>query len=369
MTGLDGPSAAALFRPGFPQPSDAVADEDDEEHDDDDDATSTIQEVEEDDENSDAAATITSPPAIPIPRGQANPDDPSLLKEHFSDTDQALSSYNTAFTERPQRSSGESQASTGTKDPQLKRRKTSNTSFVTASDGSNRGLESLEPSATAGNTEPYDRLEAEEPQGESLRARDSTEPETPQALSPSINTTGQNGSATSLLRSQHMQPRDDITNVTGSSSQPVNENPQGNNPQVASGEATLTAKNEAPHGLVRFNIPDPQPLKQELQMRAKFAQHARKRIPRRFTRGKLKDGEIVKVEKMLVRMDICSGQEQPSEEYDEKDSLRVETRVTEKWREFMVVCRESHEDDAVLCLQMYKTRVCGVNKPYVDTTY
>jgi len=110
-------------------------------------------------------------------------------------------------------------------------------------------------------------------------------------------------------------------------------------------------------GLVRFNIPENPVLKQEMQVRAKMAQGTRKRLSRRFTRGKLKDGEIVKVEKMLVRLDITTGSEQPNDDYDEKDSQRVETRITEKWREFMVVCRESHEDDAVLCLQMYKTRV------------
>lgn len=125
----------------------------------------------------------------------------------------------------------------------------------------------------------------------------------------------------------------------------------------------LSQPETRPSGLVRFNIPDKPMMKQEMQMRAKMTQGIRKhRLPRKFTRGKLKDGEIVKVEKMLVRLDITTGSTQPSEDYNEKDSQRVETRTTNKWREFMVVCRESHEDEAVLCLQMYKTRVsCHVS--------
>lgn len=106
-------------------------------------------------------------------------------------------------------------------------------------------------------------------------------------------------------------------------------------------------------------MPDVSVRKRELQLRARVSQIGRRRITRAFLRNNLKDGEIVKMEKMLVRMDIATGPEQPSADYDEKDSQRVETRVVEKWSEFMVVCRESHEDeeDASLALQMYKTRV------------
>ncbi|GAB7354664.1 hypothetical protein MBLNU459_g5091t1 [Dothideomycetes sp. NU459] len=374
ITGLDGPSAAALFRPSFPQPDDAEdaddadnsneearADVDGEEEgaEEDDGDADTIQELEAEDEDSDAAATITSPPALSIPRGQSNPDDPSLIRENFSDVDQALSSYNTAFsTNNGLRSPNESHASGDTSTPQLKRRKTSTTSFVTASDGSNRGLQELESSPALDDGDPGAGPEIEQSNMQPVQAHDSTAAaNTPQAMSPSLNTTGANSSNTSLLRSQHVQQRSDIINVVSSSAHAVDQVPQDGEHQPPSGQGVIATKNEAPHGLVRFNIPDPQPLKQELQVRAKLAQHARKRIPRRFTRGKLRDGEIVKVEKMLVRLDVCSGSEQPSEEYDEKDSLRVETRTVEKWREFMVVCRESHEDDALLCLQMYKTRV------------
>jgi len=127
--------------------------------------------------------------------------------------------------------------------------------------------------------------------------------------------------------------------------------------QTESGELDSPVQRPRPAGIVRFAETQVQPLKTELQMRAKLVRHAQNRISRRFTRGRLKDGEIVKMEKMLVRLDVTSGSEQPSDEYDEKDSQRVDTRTIEKWREFMVVCRESHEDDAVLCLQMYKTRV------------
>jgi hypothetical protein len=73
-------------------------------------------------------------------------------------------------------------------------------------------------------------------------------------------------------------------------------------------------------------------------------------------RNTLQEGAIIKMEKMLVRVDFT--QMQLESTYDENDSLKTETRSLEKWREFMVVIRKSnnkeHEDFRV---QMYKSRV------------
>ena len=75
-----------------------------------------------------------------------------------------------------------------------------------------------------------------------------------------------------------------------------------------------------------------------------------------FRRNTLQEGAIIKMEKMLVRVDFT--QMQLESTYDENDSLKTETRSLEKWREFMVVVRKSnnkeHEDFRV---QMYKSRV------------
>lgn len=69
-------------------------------------------------------------------------------------------------------------------------------------------------------------------------------------------------------------------------------------------------------------------------------------------RSKLKPGELMKMEKMLVRIDTT--QQSIVEDFDEKVSQGVETRTLDKWREFMVVCRK-HAQGAVL--QLYQTRV------------
>ncbi|ETN43701.1 uncharacterized protein HMPREF1541_02860 [Cyphellophora europaea CBS 101466] len=79
-------------------------------------------------------------------------------------------------------------------------------------------------------------------------------------------------------------------------------------------------------------------------------------LNKKFRRNTMQEGMIVKMERMLVRMDF-SGQQVP-DEYDENESLKIDTRVIEKWREFMVVVRKSKKQDADdFRLQIYKTRV------------
>ena len=75
-----------------------------------------------------------------------------------------------------------------------------------------------------------------------------------------------------------------------------------------------------------------------------------------FRRNTLREGTIVKMEKMLVKVDLTS---QPvPDEFDENESQRIETKPIEKWREFTVVARKSRKQDADdFRLQIYKTRV------------
>lgn len=73
-------------------------------------------------------------------------------------------------------------------------------------------------------------------------------------------------------------------------------------------------------------------------------------------RNTLREGTIIKMERMLVRVDITM--QQISNDFDENESLKTETRPWEKWREFMVVARKSKTNDADdFRLQAYKTRV------------
>ena len=86
----------------------------------------------------------------------------------------------------------------------------------------------------------------------------------------------------------------------------------------------------------------------QLKVRNSLARSSQRR---RFSQS----GEVVKVEKMLVRVDTTA-KELPKD-YDENYSEQFETRVVEKWREYMVACRESDDDTDSMVLQMYKSRV------------
>lgn len=69
------------------------------------------------------------------------------------------------------------------------------------------------------------------------------------------------------------------------------------------------------------------------------------------------EGRIIKMERMLVRIDITKQQKLP-EDFDENSGEGVITQTLEKWREFMVVCRQaSKAEGSDFVLQIYKTRV------------
>ena len=122
-------------------------------------------------------------------------------------------------------------------------------------------------------------------------------------------------------------------------------------PQNAGGAGQQLSRAAIP-GLIRFNIPEE--AHNQLDAKLKSNRADRRRLWR-HRHGQGHPGEIVKVEKMLVRMD--STMQDLEADYDENGSLKVETRVIEKWREYVVVCRESTDEKADYSLQLYKTRV------------
>ncbi|KAI5358277.1 putative sporulation-specific protein [Septoria linicola] len=95
----------------------------------------------------------------------------------------------------------------------------------------------------------------------------------------------------------------------------------------------------------------------KLQLRARASRLAARG---NFRHRKIKHGEMMKVDKMLVRIDIT--QQSLREDYDEKVSQSVVTKSMDKWREFMVVCRSNEEEDAQAVLQFYQTRVINVSE-------
>ena len=137
--------------------------------------------------------------------------------------------------------------------------------------------------------------------------------------------------------------------------------PQGQQPQdeipgkgVQKEDAPVDAPKSKARGLVRFSLANK--LDHEYDRTVdKVGQSARRRTWERLRPSQHHSGEIVKMEKMLVRVDSTM-QELPPD-FDENDSLKIEARPVEKWREFVVVCRESTNQDAEFSIQMYKTRV------------
>lgn len=107
--------------------------------------------------------------------------------------------------------------------------------------------------------------------------------------------------------------------------------------------------------LVKFDVPEDSIKRAELHLKAKSAQMTVQRASAHLRRPKLRDGLVVKMERMLVRVDEA-GKGVP-DDFDENGNQKIESRVKEKWREYMVVCRQCVSDDADFVLQMYKTRV------------
>lgn len=117
---------------------------------------------------------------------------------------------------------------------------------------------------------------------------------------------------------------------------------------------SLSRRKSNLRNLVKFDIPEDSK-RASIHFRAKQAQMTVQRASTKLKRRKIKDGLVVKMERMLVRVDAASGE--VPDEFDENANQKVDSRVKDKWREYMVVCRHSSSDDAEFVLQMYKTRV------------
>lgn len=113
-------------------------------------------------------------------------------------------------------------------------------------------------------------------------------------------------------------------------------------------------------GLVKFNLPEPvertiTETKATLISRHSFLKQRRHVL--------LDPGEVVKVEKMLVRVDLTK--HKLPDDFDENKSQESETEPLTKWREYVVVCRKAidgDDDNVDFNIQMYKTRVISAKE-------
>lgn len=120
------------------------------------------------------------------------------------------------------------------------------------------------------------------------------------------------------------------------------------------GESLLPRHRKSGH--VNFDFPEDS---RRAELKSRVGNHLDfKRPLRRVLRRRNEmEGRIIKMERMLVRLDITKQQKLP-EDFDENSGEGVITQTLEKWREFMVVCRQaSKAEGSDFVLQIYKTRV------------
>ncbi|KAF2676916.1 hypothetical protein K458DRAFT_320905 [Lentithecium fluviatile CBS 122367] len=347
LTGLDGPSASALFQHSFPQPEELEAEE------------------EPDPQNGQAGRTPTGtgdPPALEVPRASGQKEDvvsPNEDEEFLdaeSEPDEELHVY--THEEAPETDF----------DPRttLKSRRSSGKSFVTASSHRTADNEA-DDEAKAATLE-----EQEQPSGSHVRtgqAEEGSKALGKRPVSTLESTTGEHASTvgnpsvdavstTSLLRNadKDKAPLDAgpklpskgiLARVTGRSEPGLSESSN----HV---ETTLSRRKSNLRNLVKFDIPEDSK-RASIHLRAKQAQMTVQRASTKLKRRKIKDGVVVKMERMLVRVDEA-GREVP-DDFDENTSQKIDSRVKDKWREYMIVCRHSSSEDAEFVLQIYKTRV------------
>lgn len=333
MTGLDGPSSTTNFIRSFPQPKDA-----DDENEEGDEAEAEAEDENEAgdqgngglvernlsavDEGTSDSAPVTelspSPPTKPKNRWLRRPWHESKATKQFG-SQKSTSSFVTAPSEprSPE---------------QTARRKERQPSFVTA----------LEPTSS-NRTDAATGGQGSIPGGSRKQStlRDSYNGDSP------VTGDGAN-SRTSLLHHSNTNKSSDQT-----SKRPQDADLDGSHRRDT--DPAPVAANHVSSGMVRFNMPT-EVTQRGGSNKASVSQVSRRRSWRYLRHGEAHPGEIVKTEKMLVRIDTAV--QQLPKEYDENASVKTESRTLEKWREYVVVCRESRkEEESDFAIQMYKSRV------------
>jgi hypothetical protein len=122
--------------------------------------------------------------------------------------------------------------------------------------------------------------------------------------------------------------------------------------QILDDRVAAPAKNR-----IRFDIAQ-EGTRSALLMRARMGHSQLREGIGSVLKHRLTDGAIVKMEKMLVRVDATNNAKL-SNEYDENSSQGVVSATRKKWREYMIVVRQNRSKEGLdFVLQAYKTRVC-----------
>ncbi|EMD86070.1 hypothetical protein COCC4DRAFT_202928 [Bipolaris maydis ATCC 48331] len=372
LSGLEGPSSSALFQHSFPQPQDLDAEEE-ETREREVGQKGDVQLSEASGANGKAAATAASPPALQIPRSSEQREDvvTEAEEEHWVDA-----------PSEPEDEDGDSDdddAHHGHKQdiptPPLTTRRSSEKTFVTASsipitepdnseitEDQDPQLEEQHPVEQNGLQVPSNESE---PGSKSLGKRPLLSIEshehptsTTGAASVDANSTSSllpnadTNKAPALAEVNPNPPAKGILAKVRRKSEMISSSSgQARDADASQGE--LTRKKSSMRNLVKFDVPE-NSRRAAVHLKAKKAQMTVQRAGTRVRRKNIKEGLVVKMERMLVRVDAAA---EVPEDFDENVSQRVVSRVKNKWREYMVVCRHSHVDGADFVLQFYQTRV------------
>ena len=335
MTGLDGASVSAQYAlPGaFSQPEDVDDD----------------QNEESSEEYDDAEATTAEPPAVNIPRTEETDGSrptrasPSSKTE---DADGSLSPHEPSSGVSTGIFSPISSPNASQKPPRTPKspakpetiRKSSETSFVTAH-------ESRE------DTAPNRLSIVHEGSREGLQGISQQGSSTNETIAPS-----QLASSSASLVKHDKATNDNSADGAGRK-MPGTEDPPSRaaTAEISDNEVTCADfKNRTETGLVRFNVPNDD-IERQRRINSRLAKLKKGGSLKHVRRSTTPVGRILKLEKMLVRVEFTA-HELPKD-FTENDSEKIESRVIEKWKEFIVVCRESAEEDSPFNLEMYKTRI------------
>ncbi|KAI9669303.1 MAG: hypothetical protein M1831_000338 [Alyxoria varia] len=336
LTGLDGASVSAQYAPpgGFPQPEDVDDD----------------QNGESNEEYADAEITTEEPPAVNVPRttedtkrsssAGASPG-PRAINDAGSSSPHELSSGLSREYNSPSSSPNAPQKDSKTPKPpgQPKTlRKSSETSFATAHENREETVPNRLSIVHEGSREGL--------QGISQQGSSTNETIAPSQLA---------SSSASLVKHDNAT-KQSSADVAGSKVQASGEHTSGAaTAETLAKQATETGlQHRTEPGLVRFNVPNDD-IQRQRRVNSRLAKLKKRGSFKHARRSTTPVGQIIKLEKMLVRVEFTA-HELPKD-FTENDSEKIESRVIEKWKEFMIVCRESAEDDSPFKLEMYKTRV------------
>ena len=349
ITGLDGPSASATFSRSFPQPEDidGAQDEEDETSSNDEHHTAGVEEEEEVTQMDRLEAQSTnietehrspethSPHEEPHTPVRQRPTFKGRLSGGRLKSKPRTSSFVTAPT-KPQGAFDSTAPSLNpVKSPPA-------ASFVTAKE--NQTLRKVTGEVTKIETkQPTKSFDSTNPQPGSY-------PDTPLSVTYPTSSNGDMANNITNPNSTDALIPYRLSSTAGGTSPTMRAKISSQNDEAAREQGQQATAG----GMVRFNLSD-QPQHRDKVKSFDSRKFGPQRAWKRLRRDQSRPGEIVKMEKMLVRVDSTM-QELPID-YDENDSLKTSARIVEKWREFVAVCRESTTDDADFSLQLYKTRV------------